>query len=201
MSEVRIAAEPRTEFGKGGARRTRRAGKVPAVLYGHGQPPRHIALPARELLHAFKTEAGTNVLLTVELSDGAQLALPKDVQRHPIRGSFEHVDLVIVRRGERVTVDVPVTLTGEADRDAIVDQQSTTVSIQADAADIPSALELDITGLTVGASISAGVVPLPSGATLVSDADLVVVAGLAKPTAAAEEAAEGAGSETAEASA
>jgi len=201
MSEVRIAAEPRTEFGKGGARRTRRAGKVPAVLYGHGQPPRHIALPARELLHAFKTEAGTNVLLTVELSDGAQLALPKDVQRHPIRGSFEHVDLVVVRRGERVTVDVPVTLTGEADRDAIVDQQSTTVSLQADATDIPSALELDITGLTVGASISAGTVPLPSGATLVSDADLVVVAGLAKPTAASEEAAEGAGSETAEASA
>src|SRR5262245_3583843 len=95
MSEVRITAEPRTEFGKGGARRTRRAGKVPAVLYGHGQPPRHIALPARDLLHAFETGAGTNVLLTLELSEGGtELALPKDVQLHPIKGSFEHVDLV-----------------------------------------------------------------------------------------------------------
>jgi large subunit ribosomal protein L25 len=200
MSEVRIAAEPRTEFGKGGARRTRRAGKVPAVLYGHGQPPRHIALPARELLHAFKTDAGTNVLLTVELADGTQLALPKDVQRHPIRGSYEHVDLVVVRRGERVTVDVPVTLTGDADRDAIVDQQSTTVSIQADATSIPSALELDITGLAVGASLTAGGLTLPEGATLVSEPDSIVVIGLAKPTAAAEGAAEAAEGETAEAS-
>jgi large subunit ribosomal protein L25 len=201
MSEVRIAAEPRTEFGKGGARRTRRAGKVPAVLYGHGQPPRHIALPARELLHAFKTDAGTNVLLTVELSDGAQLALPKDIQRHPIRGSFEHVDLVVVRRGERVTVDVPVVLTGEADRDGIVDQQATTVSLQADAAYIPSSLELDITGLSVGASLTGAALTLPEGAVLISGSDLLVVQVLAKPTAASEELPETGETETAEASA
>jgi large subunit ribosomal protein L25 len=200
MSEVRIAAEPRTEFGKGGARRTRRAGKVPAVLYGHGQPPRHIALPARELLHAFKTDAGTNVLLTVELSDGTQLALPKDVQRHPIRGSFEHVDLVVVRRGERVTVDVPVTLVGEADRDAIVDQQATTVSVQADAASIPSSLDLDITGMVVGASLTAAALVLPEGAILASEPDTLVVQGLPKPTAASEELPEAPEAETAEAS-
>ena len=100
--EVRIQAEPRTEFGKGGARRTRRAGKIPAVLYGHGTDPRHIALPAREFSHAIK--AGANTLLTLQLDGSSELALPKAIQRHPIRGDYEHVDLLLVRRGEKVTV-------------------------------------------------------------------------------------------------
>ncbi|WP_239312550.1 MULTISPECIES: 50S ribosomal protein L25/general stress protein Ctc [unclassified Frankia] len=184
MSEVRIAAEPRTEFGKGGARRTRKAGKVPAVLYGHGQPPRHISLQAHELLHAFKTSAGTNVLLRLELSDGTQLALPKDVQRHPIRGSFEHVDLVIIRTGERVTVEVPVVLVGDAHSDTLVDQQLTTVSVRADATDIPGSIEVDIAGLEPGANINAGQLILPAGSILDTDAGQVVVQGLAKLTVA-----------------
>ncbi|AEH08263.1 MULTISPECIES: 50S ribosomal protein L25/general stress protein Ctc [Protofrankia] len=184
MSEVRIVAEPRTEFGKGGARRTRKAGKVPAVLYGHGQPPRHISLRAHDLLHAFKTDAGTNVLLRLELSDGTQLALPKDVQRHPIKGSFEHVDLVIIRRGERVTVEVPVTVVGTAESDTLVDQQLTSVSLQAAATDIPGSIEVDVTGFKAGANISAGQLVIPAGTVLETDPEQVVVQGLAKPTAA-----------------
>src|SRR6202008_484106 len=111
-SEVKISAEPRTEFGKGGARRTRRAGKVPAVLYGHGEQPKHIALPAREFAAAIR-HGGVNQGFAIEISDGTQaLALPKSIQRDPIKDSFEHIDLLIVRRGERVTVEVPVHLTG-----------------------------------------------------------------------------------------
>ncbi|MBX6389015.1 MAG: 50S ribosomal protein L25/general stress protein Ctc [Frankia sp.] len=188
MSEVRIVAEPRTEFGKGGARRTRRAGKVPAVLYGHGQPPRHIAISHRELLHAFKTEAGTNVLLTLELGDGTELALPKDVQRHPVKGSYEHVDLVVVRRGEKVAVDVPVVTTGDAHPDAIVDQQHTTISVTAPATGIPDSLEVSVEGLQPGSSITAGQISLPSGVTLETDPETVVVQALLKPTAAQVEA-------------
>ncbi|WP_250279933.1 50S ribosomal protein L25/general stress protein Ctc [Frankia sp. Cppng1_Ct_nod] len=184
MSEVRIVAEPRTEFGKGGARRTRKAGKVPAVLYGHGQPPRHISLQAHELLHAFKTDAGTNVLLTLELSDGTQLALPKEVQRHPIKGSYEHIDLVIIRKGERVTIEVQVVLVGDAHSDTFVDQQLNTISLQADATEIPGSIEVDITGLQPGASISAGQLVLPKGSALETDAAQVVVQGQAKLTAA-----------------
>ncbi|MCK9900311.1 50S ribosomal protein L25/general stress protein Ctc [Parafrankia sp. FMc2] len=184
MSEVRIAAEPRTEFGKGGARRTRRAGKVPAVLYGHGKPPRHIALPAHDLLHAFKTDAGTNVLLTLELSGVTELALPKEVQRHPIRGSYEHLDLVLVNRGEMVTVEVSIVLTGDAHTDTLVDQQVMALSVKADATALPSTIEVDITGLEPGHGIAASQLELPSGVELEADADLVVVQGLAKKTAA-----------------
>ena len=107
MSEVRLTAETRTEFGKGGARRTRRAGLVPAVIYGHGADPRHVALPAREFANAIR-HGGSNVLLTLDVDGGEQLAIPKSIQRHPIKGYFEHVDLLAVRRGEKVTIDVPV---------------------------------------------------------------------------------------------
>jgi large subunit ribosomal protein L25 len=186
VSEVRIAAEPRTEFGKGGARRTRRAGKVPAVLYGHGQQPRHIALPARELMHAFK--GGANVLLTLELDGGTQLALPKDVQRDPLKGTLDHVDLLLVRRGEKVTVDVPVHLVGDAASETLVNQEHTTLSVLAEATHIPTAFDLSIDGLEVGQTITASQVELPSGVTLVTDPDAVVVGGLAAPTAAQLEA-------------
>ena len=181
MSEVRIPAEPRTEFGKGGARRTRRAGKIPAVLYGHGTQPRHIALPAREFGHAIK--AGANTLLTLQIDGGSELALPKSIQRHPIRGNFEHVDLLLVRRGEKVTVEVPVTLTGEAVREGLVDQQLLTLQVEAEATHIPDHLELSIEGLQVGDNLTAGVVRLPQGTTLAGDPDQVVVAMLAAPTA------------------
>jgi ribose-phosphate pyrophosphokinase len=162
--EVRIQAEPRTEFGKGGARRTRRAGKIPAVLYGHGTDPRHIALPAREFSHAIK--GGANTLLTLQLDGSSELALPKAIQRHPIRGDYEHVDLLLVRRGEKVTVEVPVTLTGEADRDGLVDQQLVTLTVEAEATNIPDHFEVSIEGLDVGDNITAGAVPLPDGTTL-----------------------------------
>jgi large subunit ribosomal protein L25 len=182
VSEVRIAAEPRTEFGKGGARRTRRAGKIPAVLYGHGQPPRHLALPAREFAHALKG-GGANTLLTLEMDGISELALPKAIQRHPIRGDFEHVDLLLVRRGEKVTVEVRVTLTGEAVRDGLIDQQLVTLTVEAEATHIPDHFEVDISGLAVGGNVTAGAVSLPSGTTLVGDPEQVVVAVLAAPSA------------------
>ena len=181
MSEVRIHAEPRTEFGKGGARRTRRAGKIPAVLYGHGTAPRHLALPAREFGHAIK--AGANTQLTLQLDGGSELALPKAIQRHPIRGDFEHVDLLLVRSGEKVTVEVRVTLTGEADREGLVDQQLVTLTVEAEATHIPDHFEVDISGLEIGDNVTAGAVSLPSGTTLVGDPEQVVVAVLAAPTA------------------
>jgi len=179
--EVRIQAEPRTEFDKGGARRTRRAGKIPAVLYGHGTDPRHIALPAREFGHAIK--AGANTLLTLQLDGTSELALPKAIQRHPIRGNYEHVDLLLVRRGEKVTVEVPVTLTGEATRDGLVDQQLVTLTVEAEATNIPDHFEVSIEGMQVGDNVHAGAVTLPEGTTLVGDPDQVVVAVLAAPTA------------------
>ncbi len=181
MSEVRIVAESRTEFGKGPARRTRRAGKVPAVLYGHGAQPRHFALPGHELMLALKHDS--NVLLTLQTDDGEQLALPKVVVRHPIRRTLEHVDLIAVTKGEKVTVEVPVTLVGAAEPGTLVDQQLNTLSVLADATRLPSHLEVDIQGLAVGGHIEAKDVVLPEGTTLVTDPEHVVVAGLATPTA------------------
>jgi large subunit ribosomal protein L25 len=181
VSEVRIAAEPRTEFGKGASRRVRRANKVPAVLYGHGDDPRHFSLPGHELMLALKHDA--NVLLTLETEAGDQLALPKVVVKDPIRGSLEHVDLIAVRKGEKVTVDIFVTLTGEAAPGTLVDHQSTTISVEADATKIPDGVEVDIEGLEPGAQISAAQVTLPAGATLITDPEMIVVQGLAAPTA------------------
>ncbi|CAA9340909.1 MAG: LSU ribosomal protein L25p [uncultured Frankineae bacterium] len=174
MSEVRIAAEPRTEFGKGAARRVRRAHRVPVVLYGHGDAPRHYSLPGHELMLALKHDA--NTLLTLQTEDGDQLALPKAVVRDPLKGFLEHVDLVAVRRGERVTVEVPVQLTGEAGADTLVDQQTLTLTVSADATALPDHLELDITGRTAGDSLAAADVALPSGTELGQDPEHVMVA-------------------------
>ncbi len=174
MSEVRIAAEPRTEFGKGAARRVRRAHKVPVVLYGHGDAPRHYSLPGHELMLALKHDA--NQLLTLQTEDGDQLALPKAVVRDPLKGFLEHVDLVAVRRGERVTVEIPVQLTGEAAADTLVDQQTLTLTVTADATALPEHLELDIAGKRAGSSLSAGDVRLPAGTELSQDAEHVIVA-------------------------
>jgi len=182
VAEVRLAAEVRTEFGKGGARRTRRAGKIPAVIYGHGADPVHVSLPAREFSHAIK-HGGVNVLLTLAVDGSDQLTIPKAIQRHPIRGNYEHVDLLLVRRGEKVTVEVPVTLTGEATRDGLVDQQLVTLTVEAEATNIPDHFEVSIEGMQVGDNVHAGAVTLPEGTTLVGDPDQVVVAVLAAPTA------------------
>ena len=182
MSEVRLAAENRTEFGKGGARRTRRAGKVPAVIYGHGADPRHVALPARELANAIR-HGGSNVLLTLELEGGQELAIPKSIQRHPIKGYFEHVDLLAVRRGEKVTVDVPVHVTGDVVAGGLLNQEHTSISLQAEATNLPDAVEVDIEGLAVGTQVTAADVKLPAGSALATDADTVVLIIAEAPTA------------------
>jgi large subunit ribosomal protein L25 len=186
VSEVRIAAEPRTEFGKGPARRTRRAGKVPAVLYGHGTDPRHIALPGHELMLALKTP---NALLRLQgLDGGDELALPKDVQRDPLKGFLEHVDLLVVKRGEKVTVEVPVQVTGDVVPDGMLDQQLVQVSLEAEATHIPQAIEVNVEGMAIGDQLLAKDLPLPSGATLDAEEDTLVLHVIAAPTAAQMEA-------------
>ncbi len=184
MSEVRISAEPRTEFGKGGARRTRRAGKIPAVLYGHGEKPKHIALPAREFAAALR-HGGTTQVFDIEVSDGTTvLALAKAIQRDPIKDSFEHVDLLIVRRGEMVTLEVPVVLAGEAARDTLVMLEHDKLAVLADATRLPDHLEASVEGLDAGDRVTAGDIKLPTGVELAADADLVVAVVAAAPTAA-----------------
>src|SRR6478735_7686738 len=149
-SEVKIAAETRTEFGKGAARRIRRADKVPAVLYGHGTDPVHITLPGHETLLALRQ---ANALLSIEVDGGSQLALPKQVQRDPIKHTIEHVDLLLVRRGEKVTVDIPVLIEGEAAPDTLVDVVANTVSVEAEATHIPQQIVVSIEGLQAGIQI------------------------------------------------
>ncbi|AGL21054.1 50S ribosomal protein L25/general stress protein Ctc [Actinoplanes sp. N902-109] len=175
MSEVKISAEPRTEFGKGGARRTRRAGLVPAVLYGHGEAPVHIALPAREFAAAIR-HGGLNQVFTIDVAGatGTTLALPKAIQRDPIKDTYEHVDLIIVKRGEKVQVDVPVTLTGEAARNTLVVNESNTLSITAEAMHLPTGFEVSIEGLEAGSQVTAGDVPLPQGTELAVEPDFVI---------------------------
>ena len=184
MSEVKISAEPRTEFGKGGARRTRRAGKVPAVLYGHGEKPRHIALPAREFAAAIR-HGGANQLFNIEISDGSSmLALPKAIQRDPIKDTFDHVDLLIVRRGEKVTVEVRVQFTGEAARETLVIHEHDTLTVLADATRLPDRLEVSIEGLPPGSRVVASDVTLPTGVELAAEPDMVLAIVSAAPTAA-----------------
>ncbi len=174
MSEVKISAEPRTEFGKGGARRTRRAGKVPAVLYGHGEKPQHIALPAREFAAAIR-HGGLNQVFTIDIAGASPtLALPKAIQRDPIKDTYEHVDLIIVKRGEKVQVDVPVTLTGEAARNTLVVHESNTLAVVAEAMHLPTGFEVSIEGLEAGSQITAGDVQLPRGTELAVDPEFVL---------------------------
>jgi large subunit ribosomal protein L25 len=187
VSEVRLPAEPRTEFGKGGARRTRRAGKIPAVIYGHGAPPRHVSLPAREFGHAIK-HGGANVLITLSLNGAEELAIPKAIQRHPIKGGFEHVDLLAVRRGEKVTIDVPLIIVGEVAAGGLLAQESNSVSVEAEATHLPSDIEVSVEGLAIGSHVTAGDLTLPSGATLVTAPEQVLVVIQEAPTAAELEA-------------
>jgi large subunit ribosomal protein L25 len=187
VSEVKISAELRTEFGKGGARRTRRAGKVPAVLYGHGEKPRHIALPAREFAAAIR-HGGKNQIFNIDIGDGTTaLALPKAIQRDPIKDTFEHVDLIIVRRGEKVTVEVRVVLVGDAARDTLVMHEHDSLAVLADATRVPERLEASIEGLEPGSQVRAADVKLPEGVELAADPDLVVAVVAGAPTAEALE--------------
>jgi large subunit ribosomal protein L25 len=192
VPEVRIQAEPRTEFGKGAARRTRRAGRVPAVIYGHGAETRHLSLPEHELMLALKTQ---NVLIRLEGLGKAGLALPKAVQRDPLKGTIEHVDLIEVRLGEKVTVEIAVRVSGEVFSGGLLDQQLVTISVEAEATHIPTGVDVDVEGMQIGTSVHAKDLVLPDGTTLSTDPEALVlhVVEPASEVAADAEAAEGAG--------
>jgi large subunit ribosomal protein L25 len=172
MAEVTLNGVTRTEFGKGASRRARRDGLVPAVIYGHGEKPRHVALPMRELTMALKT---SNVLLDIVVDGKTELTLPKAVVRDPLKLTLEHVDLVIVRRGEKVTVAVPVHTYGKQDPDGILEHVHNTVEVEVETTSIPSELKLNIEGMKAGESKHASDVELPAGAKLVSDPKMTVV--------------------------
>ncbi|HEY3603904.1 MAG TPA: 50S ribosomal protein L25/general stress protein Ctc [Sporichthyaceae bacterium] len=173
MSEVRISAEARTEFGKGAARRIRRDHRVPAVLYGHGNEPRHISLPGHELMLALKT---ANALFQISFTDGDdQLALPKDIQRDPVRGTLEHVDLIVVTKGEKVKVDVPLHVVGHAGPDTLVVSELIVLEVLTEATHIPQFFEVSIEGRPAGTQILAKDIPLPAGTELAGDPDALVV--------------------------
>lgn len=185
MAEIKIAAENRTEFGKGAARRIRRADKVPAVLYGHGSDPLHLTLPGHALMLALKN---ANALLSIELGGDTHLAIPKQVQRDPLKGFIEHADLLIVKKGEKVVVDVPVNLEGDAVSDALVVLENATVSLEAEATHIPTGIDVSIEGFEVGQQVLAKDLTLPTGSMLAVDEELLIVNVTAAPTAADVEA-------------
>jgi large subunit ribosomal protein L25 len=172
VSDTKLTAEKRTQFGKGAARKIRRDHKIPAVMYGHGAEPIHITLPGHDTMMALKN---VNALLTIVIDGTEQLALAKDVQRDPIKPVIEHVDLVIVRRGEKVTVDVPVHVEGEAAAETVVTVDAQTLQLEVEATSIPENILVSVEGLAAGTQIKAADVELPSGATLVSDEDTLVV--------------------------
>jgi large subunit ribosomal protein L25 len=181
-AESHITAEPRTEFGKGAARRIRRADKVPAVLYGHGTDPQHISLPGHDTMLALK-HGGSNALLTITVDGKEQLALPKQIQRDPIKGFLEHLDLIIVRKGEKVTVDIPVHLVGEPNPDALLVTETSLISVEAEATHIPEYIEVSVEGLNVGDQILAKDLQVPSGSTVLVDDDHLIVNVTHAPTA------------------
>jgi large subunit ribosomal protein L25 len=181
VSEVRLAVEPRTEFGKGAARRTRRAGKIPAVLYGHGGAPRHLSLPAVDFARVVR-DNGTNAILSLEVSGERELALTKTITTHPLKNYIEHVDLLLVRRGEKVAVDIPVVVHGEAANGTLVYQELNTISVEADALNIPNEFEVSVEEAEIGTQITAGDVKIPADATLLTDPEYLVVNVVAAPT-------------------
>lgn len=185
MPEVKLIAELRTEFGKGAARRIRRADKVPAVLYGHGTAPIHIALPGHETLLALRT---ANALLSIEVDGSSQLALPKQVQRDPLKHTIEHVDLVIVRHGEKVTVDVAVHIVGEAGPDTLVVVDHNNVPLEAEATQIPERIVVSVDQLPPGTQILARDLQLPDGSSIDLDPETLIVNIINAPTAEALEA-------------
>jgi large subunit ribosomal protein L25 len=173
VPEVRITAEPRTEFGKGPSRRIRRADRVPAVIYGHGIENKHVTLPGHELMLALKTP---NVLIRLEgLPGRAGLALPKAVQRDPIKGTIEHVDLIEVRQGEKVTVEIPVRVTGDVFPGGVLDQQLVQIGVEAEATHLPDGVDVDVEGMQIGTTLLAKDLPLPAGTTLQIDPETLVL--------------------------
>ena len=182
-SSNNLTALVRSKTGKGASRQARRDGQVPAVLYGHGADPQHLLLPSREL-SAVLRHSGTNAVLVLDIDGTEQLALPKALDIHPIRRSIQHVDLIIVRRGEKVTVEVNVVVEGDAGPDTLVNQEANSIEIESDAMSIPEHLTLSVEGIPAGTQFTAAQVPLPDGVTLVSDPELLVVNVIPAPTAA-----------------
>lgn len=188
-SEIKLNATSRTEFGKGAARRLRRDGQVPAVIYGHGTDPVHLSLPAHDTQLALRT---ANALLSIVLDGGkAQLALPKQVQRDPIKGNIEHVDLVVVRAGEKVQVEVPINLIGDVEAGSVAMLDLATVTIEADATKIPAEIEVDVDKMEPGAQVNLADLVLPAGATFVGEPDTLVLSVSAAPVASVETEEEG----------
>ncbi|WP_265523728.1 50S ribosomal protein L25/general stress protein Ctc [Oerskovia flava] len=179
MSEIKLVAESRTEFGKGAARRIRRNNQIPAVLYGHGSDPLHVTLPGHATMLALKH---ANALFSIELDGDSQLAITKDVQRDPVRNVIEHVDLLLVKKGEKVDVEIPVHIVGESAPGTIHFVELQTLSIQAEATHLPEAIEVSIEGLAAGSQVLAGEVPLPKGSVLNGETSQVIVS-VAEPQA------------------
>ena len=181
MAQARIDAETRTEFGKGAARRTRRAGKIPAVLYGHGTDPQHLALPSLEFARVVRDQ-GRNAVLELNISGSPQLALTKTVVVHPIRPYIEHVDLLVIKRGEKVVVEVQVVVSGDAKPGSLVTQELNTIEVEADVLSIPESIEVSVEDAAIGTQFLAGAVTLPEGVELRTDPEALVVNVVAAPT-------------------
>lgn len=181
MAQARIDAETRTEFGKGAARRTRRAGKIPAVLYGHGTDPQHLALPSLEFARVVRDQ-GRNAVLELNISGSPQLALTKTVVVHPIRPYIEHVDLLVIKRGEKVVVEVQVVVSGDAKPGSLVTQELNTIEVEADVLSIPESIEVSVEDAEIGTQFLAGAVTLPEGVELRTDPEALVVNVVAAPT-------------------
>ena len=179
--ENNLVAVVRTEFGKGAARRARRDGQVPTVLYGHGEDPRHLNVPARDFAAILRAH-GTNAILTLDIEGTEQVALTKSVVVHPIRSYIEHADLLVIKKGEKVTIDVNVIVVGDAAAGTMVAQDASTISIEADALHIPEQIEVSVEGLEIGTQILASQLELPKGSTLQADADTLIVNVVAAPT-------------------
>ena len=182
----KVVAENRDQFGKGAARKIRAAGKIPAVLYGHGTDPQHLTLPAHQMGLILRK---ANAVLDLDIAGTSQLALVKDVQKDPVHQIIEHIDLIIVRRGEKVQIDIPVHVEGEPFSGTIVVQDLSTVSVEAEATHIPEHIVVDVEGLEDGTHITAADLELPAGSTLLSDPEALVVA-ITLPSAPAAEATE-----------
>jgi large subunit ribosomal protein L25 len=178
-----LAVTVRTETGKGASRRARRGGKIPAVLYGHGADPQHLELPGHDFAAVLRN-SGTNAVLTLDIEGKEQLALTKALEIHPIRRNIQHADLLVVRRGEKVVVEVTVVVEGEAGPDTLVTQETNTIEIEAEALSIPEQLTVSVEDAEPGTQFTAGQITLPSGVNLISDPDMLVVNVVNAPTAA-----------------
>jgi large subunit ribosomal protein L25 len=193
MPEFKLAAEPRSDTGKGAARRARAAGRVPAVLYGHGMAPEHLSVDAKEFGHALRTDAGSNVLIELSVGANRRLALAKEIQRHAVKGSFTHVDFLLVRRGEKVHVQVPVHLVGEAPgvrEGGIADQDLYQANVEAEVTGVPEQIEADVSRLGIGDVLRVADLHAPEGALILDDPEAPVVSIVAPAALEAAEAAE-----------